>query len=123
MQPSDTTPLDVDTYIGQFPKPVQDYLQSIRSIIKKAAPEAEEFISYKMPAYKLNGPLVYFAAFKSHIGFFDIPTNNSDFDKELAAYKTGRGSVQFPLNKSLPVDLITKIVKFRVQENLAKAKK
>ena len=109
----------MDEYIGSFPLETQKILQEIRRIIKKAAPEAEESISYGMPAYKLNKkPLVYFAAFKNHIGFYATPTGHEAFAKELSQYKQGKGSVQFPINKPMPLDLIEKIVKFRVEENL-----
>jgi uncharacterized protein YdhG (YjbR/CyaY superfamily) len=91
--------------------------------IKKAAPDAEELISYKMPAFKQNGMLVYFAAFKKHIGFYATPTGHREFENELSVYKQGKGSVQFPIDKPMPLNLISKIVKFRVKENLEKAKK
>ena len=113
----------VDEYIGMFPKEVQELLEKIRSIIKTGAPEAVESIAYAMPAYKTNGkPLVYFAAFAKHIGFYATPSGHSEFESELSTYKQGKGSVQFPLNKPIPFDLIKRIVAFRVQENLAKTK-
>lgn len=120
-----TAPKNIDEYIAGFPPDVQKILQKIRTTIQKAAPDAEETISYKMPTFKLNGNLVYFAGFKNHIGFYPIPTGIKKFEKELSVYKQGRGSVQFPLDKPIPYDLIAKIVKFRVKENLktAKAKK
>ncbi len=118
------TPENVDEYINSFPKETQKYLKQMRAAIKKAAPKAEEGIGYKMPAYKLNDrPLVYFAGYAKHIGFYATPTGHKEFKKELSVYKEGKGSVQFPLDEPLPIALITKIVKFRVQENLAKAKK
>ncbi|MBA3681681.1 MAG: DUF1801 domain-containing protein [Bacteroidetes bacterium] len=117
------TPNNVDEYIAGFSKETQKYLKQIRTTIKKAAPKAEEGIGYKMPAYKLNGALVYFAGYEKHIGFYATPTGHKEFKKELSAYKEGKGSVQFPLDEPLPIALITKIVKFRVKENLAKAKK
>lgn len=114
---------NTDDYIKSFPKDVQERLKQIRAIIKQIAPDAEESISYAMPAYKLHGkPLVYFAAFKNHIGFYATPSGHSEFAKELSKYKQGKGSVQFPLDKPLPLGLITKIVKFRAKENLQKAK-
>ncbi len=113
-------PSDVDSYISSFEGSTQKYLKQIRSAIKKLAPGAEEYIGYQMPAYKLNGPLVYFAGFANHIGFYATPTGHEKFKKELSGYKTGKGSVQFPLDEPLPLPLIEKIVKFRVQENLAK---
>ena len=113
---------NTDDYIKSFPKDVRQRLEQIRTIIKNTAPDAEESISYAMPAYKLNGkPLVYFAAFKNHIGFYATPSGHSEFAKELSKYKQGKGSVQFPLDKPLPLGLITKIVKFRVKENLQKS--
>ena len=114
-------PASVDDYIASFPLEVQDALNQVRATIKQTAPEAEETISYAMPAYKLNGMLVYFAAFKHHIGLYALPSGNEAFKKELKTYKTGRGSIQFPLNKPMPLDLIARIVKFRVIENLQKA--
>ena len=113
----------VDRYINVFPIASRKRLNEIRSVIKKAAPDAEELISYGLPAYKLHGPLVYFGGFKTHIGFYAIPTANDTFKKELSLYKTGKGSIQFPLNEPLPVNLITRIVKFRIDENLKKLKK
>ncbi|HCS22072.1 MAG TPA: hypothetical protein DIW47_16210 [Bacteroidetes bacterium] len=114
----------IDTYISTFPKEVQLILTGIRSLIHKTAPEAEESMAYGMPAYKINGkPLVYFAAYPHHIGFYATPTGHEKFAVELAAYKQGKGSVQFPLDKPIPYDLIERIVAFRVQENLAKKKK
>ena len=116
----------VNEYIKEFPKDIQDLLEQIRTTIIESAPEAEESIAYRMPAYKLYGrPLVYFSGFRNHIGFYATPTGHSAFAKELSKYKQGKGSVQFPLDKALPLQLIIKIVKFRVQENLriARAKK
>ena len=110
--------MDVDLYIKQFPSEIQDLLQLIRITIKKACPESVECISYGMPSYKLNGkPLVYFAAYKKHIGFYATPSGHKEFIKELSIYKQGKGSVQFPFNKTIPLDLISKIVRFRVNEN------
>ncbi len=116
-------PDTVDEYISAFPADVQELLQDVRTTIKKAAPAAEECIAYAMPAYKLNGPLVYFAGYKGHIGFYATPTGHEAFKKELSKYKEGKGSVQFPLDEPMPLKLIEKIVKFRVKENMAKAKK
>lgn len=113
-----TTFKDIDEYIGTQTPEVQILLKQMRQTIKKAAPEAEEVISYNMPAFKYQGMLVYFAAYKNHIGFYATPTGHSEFKEELSMYKQGKGSVQFPLTKPLPLDLITKIVKFRVTENL-----
>jgi uncharacterized protein YdhG (YjbR/CyaY superfamily) len=111
----------VDSYIASFPENVQDILIRIRTIIKHTAPDAEESFAYKMPSYKLNKkPLVYFAAFDRHIGFYATPSGHSEFSSELSHYKQGKGSVQFPLNQPIPFDLIERIVKFRAEENMAK---
>ncbi|MGB5437287.1 MAG: SRPBCC domain-containing protein [Maribacter sp.] len=108
----------VDAYVKSFPKEKQTLLQNIRKAIQEVAPQAEEGISYGMPSYKLGGkPLVYFAAFDKHIGFYATPTGHSAFKKELSIYKQGKGSVQFPLKEPIPIALVKKIVKFRVQEN------
>ena len=116
--PSQTN--EVDQYISGFPQEVQNRLQEVRKTIKAVAPEAEELISYAMPGYKLNGPLVYFAGYKNHIGFYPVPSGIKAFEKELAPYKAAKGSAQFPHNQPIPFDLITKIVRFRVDENLKK---
>lgn len=109
-----------DAYIKTFPPAVQKVLTQLRTIIKCNAPQATEKFSYGMPAFDLSGPLVYFAGYKTHIGFYATPTGHEAFAKELARYKTGKGSVQFPLGEPLPVKLIEKMVRFRVKENLAK---
>ena len=115
--------MTVDDYINSFPVEVQELLTQIRATIRENAPEAVESIAYKIPAYKTNGkPLVYFAGFKKHIGFYATPTGHIHFTKELSKYKQGNGSVQLPLDKSLPLDLIGRIVKFRVKENASKKK-
>jgi uncharacterized protein YdhG (YjbR/CyaY superfamily) len=115
---------DIDGYIGTFPGNVQILLKQIRNTINQAAPEAVESISYGMPAFKTEGkPLVYFAAFKNHIGFYATPTGHKEFEKELSKYKQGKGSVQFPIDKPLPLDLIFRITEFRVRENLERSKK
>ena len=113
---------NVDEYIAGFPADIRKKLQQMREVIRKAAPKAEETIKYAMPAYVLHGHLVFFAAFKNHIGFYATPTGHDEFAKELSKYKSGRGSVQFPLDEPLPLSLIKQIVKFRVAENLASAK-
>lgn len=113
-------PNSVKEYIESFPKATQTLLKQIRAAIKKAAPLAEEIISYQMPAYKNNGMLVYFAAYKTHIGFYPTASGIAAFKKELAIYKTSKGAVQFPIDAKLPLDLITKIVKYRVKENSEK---
>jgi len=112
-----------DQYIGNFQEDVQEILEQVRSTIKQAAPNAKETIKYGIPAFLLNGDLVYFAAFKNHIGLYPAPTGKEDFKKELSIYKTGKGSVQFPLDKPMPLSLITKIVKFRMQKNSEKTVK
>lgn len=114
-------PATVDEYIGNYPIPVQERLEKIRKSIKKAAPEAEEKISYRMPAYTLKGMLLYFAAHTSHIGFYPMTTALKEFREELLSYQTAKGSIRFPNDKPIPYDLIEKIVQFRVKENLAKA--
>ncbi len=110
---------NIDEYIADFPTETQAILEEIRATIKKSAPNADESISYGMPAYKLNGkPLVYFAAFKNHIGFYATPTGHAEFAEELSIYKQGKGSVQFPIDKPMPFGLIGDIVQFRVMQNL-----
>lgn len=116
-------PLNIDEYIGSFSNDVQEILEKVRMTIQKAAPDATEKISYSMPAFEQNGIVVYFAAFKNHIGLYALPTGHEAFKEELSLYKSGKGSVQFPLNQPMPFELISKIVKFRVKENLEKAKK
>lgn len=113
-----TTFTNVDQYIREFEEETQERLIAIRKLIRETAPEAAESISYGMPAYKVNGkPLVYFAGYKSHIGFYATPTGHKAFEKELSKYKQGKGSVQFPLSKTLPMKLIKEIVLFRLAEN------
>jgi uncharacterized protein YdhG (YjbR/CyaY superfamily) len=107
--------ISVDEYIKSFPEETQVILNQIRDTIKRAAPEADESISYGMPAYKMyTRPLVYFAGYKRHIGFYATPSGHSEFAAELSKYKQGRGSVQFPLDAPMPLDLIARITKFRV---------
>lgn len=113
---------DFETYISPFPVEVQEILVKIRETIKQSAPEAVENISYGMPAFKIFGkPLVYFAGYKSHIGFYATPTGHEEFKKELSKYKQGKGSVRFPLDEPVPYDLISRITQFRVAENKEKA--
>jgi uncharacterized protein YdhG (YjbR/CyaY superfamily) len=108
----------VDEYIRSFPEEIQLALNKIRAIVKEKAPDAVESISYGMPAYKLKGkPLLYFAGFNKHIGFYATPTGHSAFSKELSKYKQGKGSVQFPFDMPIPYELIGQIVEFRVFEN------
>ncbi len=110
-------PTTTTEYIATFPKDIQLLLNTMRATIKTVAPKAEESISYGMPAYKLfKKPLVYFAGYKNHIGFYATPTGHEEFNAELSKYKQGKGSVQFPINEPLPLDLITRIVQFRVEE-------
>src|ERR1051325_8151997 len=111
MKSDSIEPQTIDEYIAGFPEDVQKILEKVRETIK-----------YQMPTFILNGNLVYFAGFKNHIGFYPIPTGIEKFKKELSVYKQGKGSVQFPLDQPIPYDLIRKIVKFRVRENLEKAK-
>jgi uncharacterized protein YdhG (YjbR/CyaY superfamily) len=115
-------PKNVDEYILSFPKETQKILKQLRASIKKAASQSHEVISYSMPAFKLNGILVWYAAYQTHIGFYPTPSPIKIFRNELTAYKTSKGAIQFPIDKPLPLTLITKIVKFRVNENLQKAK-
>jgi uncharacterized protein YdhG (YjbR/CyaY superfamily) len=113
-------PKDVDEYISAFPKETQKLLEQIRAIIKQSAPQAAEVISYSMPGYKLNGMLLWFAGYKNHIGLYPMPSAVEAFKKELSIYRCAKSTVQFSLDKPLPAGLITKIVKFRVAENLGK---
>ena len=106
----------IDEYIATFPDAIQKLLQEVRATIKAAAPDATEKISYQMPTFFLEGNLVHFAAFKNHIGFYALPSGNVAFQKELTKYKTGKGSIQFPLDQEIPYDLIGQIVEFRVAE-------
>jgi uncharacterized protein YdhG (YjbR/CyaY superfamily) len=121
MKPRQGTPRNMDEYIDRFPKDVQVILRKVRTTIRNAAPGAEEKISYRMPTFALNGNLVHFAAWKEHIGFYPAPTGIEEFKTELSAYKGARGSVQFPLDKPIPYDLIGRIVKYRVRENQNRA--
>ncbi len=108
---------NVDQYILQHHEGIQIILQNIRAIIKKVAPDAVESISYGMPAYKIDGqPLVYFAAFPNHIGFYATPVTHEAFAAELGKYKTGKGSVQFPLSQPIPYDLISKLTKYKLDK-------
>lgn len=107
----------IDEYISFFPKNIQKMLEEVRTTIRKAAPDAEEAISYGIPTFKLNGNLVHFAAFKNHIGFYPTPSGIEEFEKELSVYKQGKGSVQFPIDKPMSLALISKIVKYRIKKN------
>jgi uncharacterized protein YdhG (YjbR/CyaY superfamily) len=120
MASSKATPKDIDEYIQMFPENTQVLLQSMRQTIREAAPEAEEAISYEIPTFRQNGILVDFAAFKKHIGFYPTPSGIEAFKEELSMYESGKGSVKFPMDQSLPLDLVRKIVEFRLEENLEK---
>ncbi|MBN3522687.1 iron chaperone [Paenibacillus apiarius] len=111
----------IDDYISQFPPKVQAILETLRKVIKESAPDAKEKISYQMPTFVLHGNLVHFAAYKYHIGFYPAPSGIHAFNDELAEYKGAKGSIQFPIDKPLPYELINKIVQFRVAENIQKA--
>jgi uncharacterized protein YdhG (YjbR/CyaY superfamily) len=114
---------NIDEYIATFPSDIQKMLQDMRATIQKAAPQAEEAIKYAIPTFVLNGNLVHFAAFKNHIGFYPAPQGLAEFKDELSKFKGSKGTVQFPLDKPLPLSLVTKIVKFRVKTNSEKGKK
>jgi uncharacterized protein YdhG (YjbR/CyaY superfamily) len=114
---------NIDEYIAAYPADVQELLQTMRTTIQTAAPDATEAITYAIPTFKLNGNLVHFGGYKNHIGFYPAPMGIEAFKEETAQYETGKGTLQFPLDKPLPLDLITRIVKFRVDKNLAKTKK
>lgn len=118
-----TTFESVDDYIALQSSVAKPLLESLRKTIKETAPEAEECISYQMPAYKFKGPLVYFAAYKNHIGFYPTGTGIAAFQKEISRYKNSKGAVQFPIDQDLPHDLIRKMVQFKLNENLNKVKK
>ena len=113
---------EIDAYIAGFPAEVQEILQRVRAVIRKAAPAAQEAMKYGIPTFVLNGNLIHFAGFKSHIGLYPTPSGIVAFKKELAGYASSKGAVQFPLDKPIPYALIEKITKFRVKENLARAK-
>lgn len=116
-------PVNFSEYIAEFPEETQQILEQLRTTIKAAAPQAEEVMSYGMPGFKSNGMVVWFAAHKNHIGFYPRPSGIEAFKNELSIYKGAKGSVQFPLDKPLPLGLITEIVKFRLAENLQSVKK
>jgi uncharacterized protein YdhG (YjbR/CyaY superfamily) len=113
----------IDDYIASYPKEVQRKLAQLRTLIKQVAPKAEEKISYQMPAFYLNGILVWFAAHSNHIGFYPKASGIAKFKRELSRYKSAKGTVQFPLDDPLPVELIKRMVKFKVEENVKKSKK
>ena len=114
----------MDEYIAGFPKDVQEILEQIRMTIKKAAPNADEGISYKMPTFYLKGQhLIYFAAYKKHIGLYPVPSGDAKFNQEISEYQSGKGTLQFPLDKPIPYKLISKIAKARARENAGKSAK
>ena len=123
MNPSKREFKNIDEYIESFPPEVQKLLEQLRETIHKVASGAVEAISYGIPTFKLNGNLVHFAAFKHHIGFYPTSSGVAAFEKELAPYKHSKGSIQFPIDKPIPLDLVIKIVKFRVKENKEGRKK
>ena len=121
MKTDQTPPKTIDDYIAGFPPDVRVILQKLRATIRKTAPAAEEAIKYRLPTFVLHANLVHFGAFKKHIGFYATPTGNKQFRQELSAYQGAKGSVQFPLDKPIPYGLVSKMVKFRVQENLERS--
>ncbi len=122
MDHSNPAPATIDEYITGFPAEIQEKLQAMRATIHAAAPEATEKISYQMPTFFLQGNLVHFAAFKNHIGFFPTPSGLEHFPAEVGRYQTSKGTIQFPLTEPLPLELVTKITQYRVQENLSRAR-
>lgn len=121
MEENKVTSKSIDEYILKFPPEIQEILQNIRKVIKESAPDAEEKISYQMPTFAFHGNLVHFAAWKNHIGFYPTPSGNDAFKHELSEFKVAKGSIQFPIEKPMPYELISKIVKYRVAENIKKA--
>ncbi|MGC4021716.1 MAG: DUF1801 domain-containing protein [Cyclobacteriaceae bacterium] len=115
-------PKTIDEYISDFPEHVREIMERVRFTIAKAAPQAEEVISYSMPAFKLNGVLVYFAGWQNHLGFYPFSSAIRAFQKDLSKYEGAKGSIKFPYDKPIPYTLISKMVKYRVKENLEKAK-
>lgn len=121
MEGNKITSESIDEYILKFPPKIQEILNMLRKVIRESAPDAKEKISYQMPTFVLHGNLVHFAAYKNHIGFYPTPSGINAFKYELSEYKGAKGSVQFPIEKPLPYQLISKIVKFRVDENTKQA--
>jgi uncharacterized protein YdhG (YjbR/CyaY superfamily) len=115
-------PTTIAEYISGFPPDIQKILKKVRATVKRAAPRATEAIKYQLPTFVLNGNLVHFGAFRSHIGFYALPSGHARFRKELSRYRSGKGSVQFPLDHPMPLGLIAEIVKFRVKENLERSR-
>ena len=122
MKSSQERASSIDAYIAGFPKEVRERLESVRAAIRKVAPDAEEKISYQIPTFSLFGNLVHFAAFKKHIGFYPGTAGVEKFKSEFSSYETSKGAVRFPMDKPIPLDIIEKVVKFRVAENLAAQK-
>lgn len=120
MKTAQASPKTIEEYIAGFPPEVQQILQQIRATIRKAAPDAEEAIKYRIPTFVLNGNLVHFGAFKQHVGFYPTPSGIEAFKMELSRYEGAKGSVQFPFDKPMPLALISKIVKFRMKESQEK---
>lgn len=123
MKNDSPTSNEIDAYIANFPKDVQDILRAIRALVREVAPDAQEKINYGIPTFTLNGNLVHYAGFKTHIGFYPTPSGIEKFKKELSKYEGAKGSVKFPLDQPIPYDLIRKITEFRVKEQQARAKK
>ncbi len=121
MKSDQETPKTIDEYIAGFPPEIQELLEKIRKTIREAAPDADEAIKYQLPTFVLKGNLIHFGAFKNHIGFYPTSTGTKKFEEELSAYEGSKGAVRFPLGKPIPLSLISKIVKFRVKENLERA--
>jgi uncharacterized protein YdhG (YjbR/CyaY superfamily) len=121
MSTDQSAPRTIDEYIAGFPNDVQEILEKIRMTIRKAAPDAEETIKYQIPTFTMKGNLLSFAAYKKHIGVYPAPAGNAEFRNDLSVYRAGKSSVRFPLDKPIPFDLISKIVKFRVKEHLERA--
>jgi uncharacterized protein YdhG (YjbR/CyaY superfamily) len=121
MESSKRLPKSIDEYIAGFPCDMQEILKQIRTTVREAAPDAEEAIKYQIPTFVLNGNLVHFAAFKNHIGFYPTPSGIEAFEDELSAYESAKGSVRFPIDEPLPLGLIEKIVRFRVDEARSKS--
>ena len=121
MQNETTKPDSIDSYISGFPEEIQALLQQVRATIRAAAPEATEAISYQMPTFKLQGNLIHYAAFKKHIGLYPGSSGTAAFQKELAAYDVSKGTIRFPYGQPIPLELIDRITRFRVQENLERA--
>jgi uncharacterized protein YdhG (YjbR/CyaY superfamily) len=121
MKPTRGSPRNIDEYIAGFPRDVRETLGQIRTTIKKAAPDADEAIKYRIPTFVLNENLVHFAAFRNHVGFYPTPSGIEKFKDELSSYEGAKGSVQFPLDEPMPLSLIGKIVRFRAKEVRAKS--